>query len=105
MSMLEALFTHGTEQFEGLIIHDLWPPQERYPVVRVSLKGLSNHETSESELIERFCAAFAQAGFAGVNEVKHDHAQSDISSVLLGLDLLRYQVQQPLTSSKVDTQL
>lgn len=29
MSMLAELFTHGTEQFEGLIIHDLWPPQER----------------------------------------------------------------------------
>ena len=94
MSMLEELFTHGTEQFEGLIIHDLWPPQERYPVVRVSLKGLSNPETIDNELIERLCDAFAQAGFAGVSEVKHNYAQSGFSDVLLDLDLLRYQAQQ-----------
>ena len=94
MSMLDELFTHGTEQFEGLIIHDLWPPQERYPVVRVSLKGLSNPETIDNELIERLYDAFAQAGFAGVSEVKHNYAQSGFSDVLLDLDLLRYQAQQ-----------
>ena len=41
LSTIQELFTHGTQNFEGLAIHDLWHRPCR-PVISLSLFGLNS---------------------------------------------------------------
>lgn len=68
IAMLEELFTHGTERCADLAIAAHWQ-EKRYLVIALSLTGLSDPDTIESEVIARLAAAFSKAGFAGAQQV------------------------------------
>ena len=68
ISMLKELFSHGTQKFEGLAIHDTWPDQNCYPVVYFSCFNLSSSQTFEEKLCTRLRYAFTLAGFKGFKE-------------------------------------
>lgn len=63
ISMLEELFAHGTEKFEGLAIHDTWPKTQCYPVISLSLRVSPDPQFFEQQLCEQLISALAQAGF------------------------------------------
>ena len=63
ISMLEELFAHGTEKFEGLAIHDTWPEPRCYPVISLSLRVSPDPQFFEQQLCEQLISALAQAGF------------------------------------------
>ena len=63
ISMLEELFAHGTEKFEGLAIHDTWPETRCYPVISLSLRVSPDPQFFEQQLCEQLISALAQAGF------------------------------------------
>ena len=62
ISLLEELFTHGTQQFEHLAIADLWQEQQ-YQVLKLSFLHLRDPATFEQELCAELRAACYHAGF------------------------------------------
>ena len=63
ISMLEELFAHGTEKFEGLAIHDTWPKTQCYLVISLSLRVSPDPQFFEQQLCEQLISALEQAGF------------------------------------------
>ena len=68
LSTIQELFTHGTQNFEGLAIHDLWHRPCR-PVISLSLFGLNSPETFEEWLCHRLRTAFVKAGFVDARSI------------------------------------
>ena len=62
ISMLKELFEHGTKNFEGLDIHDLWC-EKTYPVLTLSFLDKNNPDTFEADLCTALRDAFYEAGF------------------------------------------
>lgn len=62
VAMLEELFSHGTEHCANLAIAEHWQ-EKRYPVISLSLEGLSDPATIDAEVTSRLAAAFVKAGF------------------------------------------
>ena len=63
ISMLKELFSHGTEKFEGLSIHDTWPVDRCYPVIALSLNVSPEPQFFEQQLCEHLINALGKAGF------------------------------------------
>ena len=68
LSTIQELFTNGTQNFEGLAIHDLWHRPCR-PVISLSLFGLNSPETFEEGLCNRLRTAFVMAGFVDARSI------------------------------------
>ena len=62
ISLLEELFTHGTQHFEHLAIADIWHEQQ-YQVLKLSFLHLRDPATFEQELCTELRAACDHAGF------------------------------------------
>ena len=63
--MLQELFAHGASDnpaFAGLAVQARWP-HGIFPVVRLSLAGLTNPNMLSADLAARLCSAFEAAGF------------------------------------------
>lgn len=87
---LTELFTHGARNnpyFEGLAIQEQWPDEWRYPVVYLSLFGLSDTERLEAGLCARIRSALVKAGFNEAQEQPVDvlnHQLEHMSNLILG---------------------
>ena len=68
LSTIQELFTNGTQNFEGLAIHDLWHRPCR-PVISLTLFGLNSPETFEDWLCYRLRTAFVKAGFVDARSI------------------------------------
>ena len=68
LSTIQELFTNGTQNFEGLAIHDLWYRPCR-PVISLTLFGLNSPETFEDWLCYRLRTAFVKAGFVDARSI------------------------------------
>ena len=68
LSTIQELFTNGTQNFEGLAIHDLWYRPCR-PVISLSFFGLNSFETFEDWLCNRLRTAFVRAGFVDARSI------------------------------------
>ena len=68
LSTIQELFTNGTQNFEGLAIHDLWHRPCR-PVISLTLFGLNSPETFEEGLCYRLRTAFVKAGFVDARSI------------------------------------
>lgn len=74
LSMLEDLFTHGTQNFRNTELRTNWPVRERYPVVRLSFSNVPSAQEAdqaaddvnafEQSLITELGRAYHRAGFA-----------------------------------------
>ena len=62
ISMLKDLFEHGTENFAGLDIYDIWR-EKTYPVLTLSFLDKTNPDTFEDDLCTALRYAFYEAGF------------------------------------------
>ena len=62
ISMLKDLFEHGTENFAGLDIYDIWR-EKTYPVLTLSFLDKTNPEAFETDLCIALRDAFYDAGF------------------------------------------
>lgn len=65
LSTLQELFAHGASDnpaFAGLAVQARWP-HGIFPVVRLSLAGLTNPNMLSADLAARLCSAFEAAGF------------------------------------------
>ena len=62
ISMLKKLFQHGTQNFEGMAIHEQWQEQT-YPVLTLSFLGITDPATFEYNLCRKLRRAFFQSGF------------------------------------------
>ncbi|MBU3843512.1 MAG: AAA family ATPase [Candidatus Anaerobiospirillum pullicola] len=68
-STLAELFAHGdSEKFAGTAIHGNWPMKECFPVIYLSLRGLTNADDTddkvfEANLCQKLAAAYVDAGF------------------------------------------
>ena len=85
VSMLQELFTNGTENFKDKAIHDLWQ-EDQYPVIKLSFGGIVDPDTFEVELCERLRTAFVKAGFAISDTVT---ACNTLDDLLEKLELLK----------------
>ena len=87
---LTELFTHGARNnpyFEGLAIQEQWPDEWRYPVVYLSLFGLSDTESLEAGLCARIRSALVKAGFSEEQDSQVDvlnHQLERMSNLILG---------------------
>lgn len=66
LSTLQELFAHGASDnpaFAGLAVQARWP-HGTFPMVRLSLAGLTNPNMLSADLAARLCTAFEAAGFA-----------------------------------------
>ena len=86
LSTITELFTNGVKNFDGLVIHDLWQ-RDQYPVINVSLFGLINPKTLESDLCNRLINAFSMAGFADVLNI--DRSIDTVSALIPHLNHIR----------------
>lgn len=86
VSMLQELFTNGTENFKDKAIHDLWQ-EDQYPVIKLSFGGLSDPDKFEADLCKRLCSAFVKAGFPAAATLLDDG--TNLALLLEKLDLLR----------------
>ena len=74
LSMIEDLFTHGTQNFRNTELRTNWPVRERYPVVRLSFSNVPYVQEAdqaaddvtafEQSLITELGRAYHRAGFA-----------------------------------------
>ena len=85
-STITELFTNGVKNFDGLVIHDLWQ-RDQYPVINVSLFGLINPKTLESDLCNRLINAFSMAGFADVLNI--DRSIDTVAALIPHLNYIR----------------
>ena len=87
---LTELFTHGARNnpyFEGLAVQEQWPDEWRYPVVYLSLFGLSDTERLEAGLCARIRSALVKAGFNEAQDPPVDvlnHQLERMSNLILG---------------------
>lgn len=86
VSMLQDLFTNGTENFKDKAIHDLWQ-EDQYPVIKLSCGGLSDPDKFEADLCKRLCSAFVKAGFPAAGTLLEGEANLD--QLLFKLELLK----------------
>lgn len=87
---LTELFTHGARTnpyFEGLAIQEKWPDKWRYPVLYLSLFGLSDTESLQAGLCARIRSALVKAGFTQAQDHPEDvlnYQLERMSNMLLG---------------------
>ncbi len=87
---LTELFTHGARNnpyFEGLAIQEQWPDEWRYPVIYLSLFGLSDTESLEAKLCSNLRSAMVKAGFTQAQDAPVDSLIYQLersSNLLLG---------------------
>ena len=62
ISMLKDLFEHGTTNFAGKAIYDIWH-EKTYPVLTLSFLDKTNPKTFEADLCRALRDAFYDAGF------------------------------------------
>ncbi len=68
-SILAELFAHGdSEKFAGTAIHGNWPVKQCFPVIYLSLRGLTEADDTdekefEANLCKKLIAAYVSAGF------------------------------------------
>ena len=62
ISMLKDLFEHGTTNFTGKAIYDIWH-EKTYPVLTLSFLDKTNPKTFEADLCRALRDAFYDAGF------------------------------------------
>ena len=62
ISMLKELFEHGTTNFVGKAIYDIWH-ERTYPVLTLSFLDKTNPDTFEDDLCTALRYAFYEAGF------------------------------------------
>ncbi len=86
VSMLQELFTNGTENFRGQAIYDLWH-EDRYPVIKLSFGGIVDPDKFEKKLCSRLLTAFVKAGFPAAATLLDDG--TNLALLLGKLDLLR----------------
>ncbi|HIV54983.1 MAG TPA: AAA family ATPase [Candidatus Anaerobiospirillum stercoravium] len=85
VSMLQDLFTNGTENFKDKAIHDLWQ-EDQYPVIKLSFGGIVDPDKFEKKLCSRLRTAFVKAGFAISDTVT---ACNTLDDLLEKLELLK----------------
>ena len=85
VSMLQDLFTNGTENFKDKAIHDLWQ-EDQYPVIKLSFGGIVDPDKFEKKLCSRLRTAFVNAGFAISDTVT---ACNTLDDLLEKLELLK----------------
>ena len=91
LSQLQELFEHGAHDnpaFAGMAVQTLWQ-QRTFPVVRLSLAGLTNPDTLSSDLCSRLGAAYAAAGWAEAAELSQQGLSWD--ATLGELEVMSYQ--------------
>ena len=91
ISMLTELFSHGTEKFEGLAIHDTWPDDQCYPVIALSLNVSPNPQVFEQQLCEQINNALEEAGL--IELVQRTQGITTLSTLL-------WKIKAPLKTSK-----
>ena len=85
ISTLKELFTHGTVNFAGLAVHQLWH-ESQYPVIALSFYNLRNPQTFESELCTHLREQFNKAGFRQALKIAPE--ATTLSELLVYLDSL-----------------
>ena len=99
LSMLEDLFTHGTQNFRNTELRYLWPRRERYPVVRISFSNVPSAQEAdqaaddvtafEQGLISELGRAYQKAGFAP-EEIEADQKEANLHDFLAQLSGLSH---------------
>lgn len=91
LSQLQELFAHGAQDnpaFAGMAVQTDWY-HRTFPVVRLSLAGLTHPTTLAHDLGERICTACAAAGFTQAHELKASGLSW--SGILGELEVMTYQ--------------
>ena len=86
VSMLQDLFTNGTENFKDKAIYELWH-EDRYPVIKLSFGGIVDPDKFEKKLCSRLRTAFVKAGFPAAGTLLEGEANLD--QLLFKLELLK----------------
>ena len=99
LSMLEDLFTHGTQNFRNTELRTNWPVRERYPVVRLSFSNVPSAQEAdqaaddvtafEQGLISELGRADQKAGFAP-EEIEADQKEANLHDFLAQLSGLSH---------------
>lgn len=99
LSMLEDLFTHGTQNFRNTELRYLWPRRERYLVVRISFSNVPSAQEAdqaaddvtafEQGLISELGRAYQKAGFAP-EEIEADQKEANLHDFLAQLSGLSH---------------